>query len=562
MPPITILPEDLVTKIAAGEVVERPASVVKELVENSIDARARHVKIEVEEGGRRSIRVTDDGAGIPRGELPVACLSHATSKIRSLDDLAAVTSLGFRGEALSSIGAVSQLRILSRPRDAEEGAEIVVRGGRMEAPRPAAAAPGTLVEVRDLFYNVPARAKFLRRASTEFRAVSDVVTALAVARPDVGFDLRHDGRRVLHLPPAKEAAARIRGLLGGEIRKGLRPVEGSAPGYRLSGYVSSPEESRSDTRSQYLILNGRPIRDRTVLHALGEAYHTYLMKGRHAIAFLYLEPEAGRVDINVHPAKAEARFQDPAALHSLVLESVRRALESQPVPRSVRLPDAAQPTIAETPPLWGAPPRADADPPATERPPPPRARRRFLQVHSSFIIEEVEEGIRIIDPHALHERILLHRLRGEIREGEVESQGALIPPTFPLSAGEMALAHDRAEDLRRLGYRLEEFGEKDVVVRSYPALLEGADHGEVIREVLSHLDTRGPGGAEEEVLDGIICQMACRGAVKAGTRLRDDEIEELLDREAEVTGSFACAHGRPTNLTLTIADLERQFGRK
>ena len=574
MTPIAVLPEDLISKIAAGEVVERPASVVKELVENAIDAGARHVRVDVEDGGRKAIRVTDDGMGISNFELPLACLPHATSKIRALDDLTAVSTLGFRGEALSSIGAVSEMRILSRRRGAEEGGEILVRGGRMEPPRPAPVPIGTVVEVRDLFYNVPARAKFLRRASTEFRVISDVVTALAVARPAVGFDLRHNDRRVLKLPPVKDPARRIAGLLGSALKHGLHRIEGAAQCYRLLGFVSSPEESRSDRRSQYVIVQGRPIRDRTVSHALGEAYHTYLMKGRQPIAFLYIDPAPGEVDVNVHPSKAEARFRDTSALHSLVVETVRKCLEAHPIPRAVRVPEGPSEAIAETAPLWGqargkkilredeealeedTTDREGEDAAAAAFP------RRFLQVHDFFVVEEVPEGIRIIDQHALHERIILHRLRKEMREGAVESQGALIPPTFSLSPGEKAVALERSEELGRLGYIIEEFGETDVILRSYPAILEGADHGEILREVVSRLETRGEEAMDEGILDGVVRQMACRGAVKAGTRLREDEIEDLLRQEQGVTGSFACAHGRPTSLVLTVKDLERQFGRK
>lgn len=420
------------------------------------------------------------------------------------------------------------------------------------------------MEVRDLFYNVPARAKFLRRATTEFRAISDIVTAIAVARPGVGFDLRHNGRRVLHLGPSKGPAGRIDGLLGGSIRHGLLKVEGSVPGYGLTGFVSSTSESRSDTRSQYLVVRGRPIRDRAVLHALSEAYHTYLMKGRHPIAFLYLEPERGEVDVNVHPTKAEARFRDPSALHSLVVDSVRNALESRPASAKLEVPGPPPEQVAETAPLFAGEGREEtpAGPEGDEPHPAPARPRRFLQVHSFFIVEEVAEGIRVIDQHALHERILLHRLRAEMREGQVESQGALIPPTIPLSPGDKSVALERSGELLRLGYRVEEFGENDVVLRSFPALLEEADHEEILRELVAGIVARGTGEVDEEILDDLVREMACRGAVKAGVRLRDDEIVDLLDQEVGVTGAFACAHGRPTSLTLTLKELERQFGRK
>ncbi|MCZ6689260.1 MAG: DNA mismatch repair endonuclease MutL [Planctomycetota bacterium] len=567
MASITILSEDLVAKIAAGEVVERPASVCKELIENSIDAGARHVRIDVEEGGRRVIRVTDDGQGIGREDLVLACLPHATSKIASIEDLDDVATLGFRGEALSSIGAVSAMRILSRPRGAEEGSEIMVRGGRLDSPRPAAVPVGTVVEVMDLFYNVPARAKFLRRASTEFRAIADMVTAIAVARPGVGIDLRHNDRRVLNLQPVKDAESRIAGLLGPAIRHGLRRVEGSIEGLRLLGFVSSPKESRADRRSQYLTVRGRPIRDKTVLHAVSEAYHTYLMKGRHAIAFIYLEPRAGEVDYNVHPTKAEARFRDPTAMHALIVESIRAVLEGDPERRDLHVPEMkVRSEVSETAPLWGGAKKGDqtsSRPPAEEGDDGSGLDRplKFLQVHDFFVVQEVEDGIRIIDQHALHERILLNRLRKEIGEGEVLSQGSLVPTTIALSAGEMAIAIDRRKDLRKVGYQLEEFGDREMILRFFPALLDGADHSEVLRGVISLLETKKPKAVKANVLDGILRQMACRGAVKAGTRLRQDEIAAMLAEESRTTGSFACAHGRPTNLNFSLTDLMRQFGR-
>ena len=585
------LPETLVNQIAAGEVVERPASVVKELLENAIDAGAKRIRIEVEDGGKRMIRVLDDGVGMNIEDLTLACLPHTTSKIDSFDDLKSLTTLGFRGEALSSIGAVSMMRVLTKPEGDAEGCEIMIRGGRIHPPQPAACPRGTLVEVRDLFYNVPARSKFLRRASTEFRVISDLIQGIALARPAVGIELRRDEKRVLNLPPVREASRRIDGLLGASVREGLRKVEGEIPGVKLRGWVSSPEESRSNTRSQYLIVQGRPIKDKSIRHALGEAYHTYLQKGRHPIAFLYLLAEPGEVDCNVHPTKSEVRFRDPQSVHSLVVTSVRTALEAERKPQKMRIPRREQARIAEAAPLWGppepspgaeataggttaaasAPAAASSDAPTEAmrafgrtKPAPGvlDARRNFIQVHNTYVVEETADGIRVTDQHALHERILLHRLRTRIETGDLESQGALVPLTFPISAGEMAVATDRASALRKLGYVIEPFGEAELVVRSFPAILEKADHEEIVRDALRRLETKGTKTVGEEIVDDILRQMACHGAVTAGMRLRPDEIAELLDAEKEVTGSFACAHGRPTNLTLTLSDLERQFGRK
>ncbi|MBI3847934.1 MAG: DNA mismatch repair endonuclease MutL [Planctomycetes bacterium] len=566
---IHVLPESVVNQIAAGEVVERPASVVKELVENAIDAGARHVTVDVFEGGKRRIRVVDDGSGMSAEDLPLAFASHATSKIEGSGDLFRVKSLGFRGEALASIASVSRARIVTRERSAPGGHEITCDWGELRAVKPIGAPEGTTVEVEELFHRVPARRRFLKSDATEMAHVTEVVTRIALARPDVGFRLRHNDRDGLDLRAAERERERIEALFGGELGDVLLPVSARAGGLAVRGLAGAPSADRSRPDRQYVFLNGRFVRDRSLSHAIFAGYEGFLMSGRNAIAFLYLDVDPDEVDVNVHPTKIEVRIRPAREVHDLVVRAIREALVARGPGRSLT-PEVTPRAVSEAPswlvaprgsevretPLFGAstPAIAAVAAPAT-------ATRRLLQIHSSFVLVETDDGFAVVDQHALHEGILHHRLKEKVRSGPLLSQRLLAPQVVTLPATERAALLEHAVALEPLGLLVEPFGEDAVAIQGVPALLRELDARPLVRELGAKLVAGEVVNDPAAILDAAIDMAACKGAVRAGDSLSSEKIEALLCESESLPSSYACAHGRPHTVKVTLREMERWFRR-
>jgi DNA mismatch repair protein MutL len=608
MPRIRQLPPAVVTKIAAGEVIERPASVAKELLENSIDAGARRIDIDLEEGGAELIRVVDDGCGLSADDLPLAFASHATSKLADADDLFRIATLGFRGEALASIGGVAQVTLQSRPADAADGAEITCHGGELSPVRPWNGAPGTRIEVRHLFYNTPVRRKFLRTVSTEVGHVSEAVTRLALASPGLHLVLRHNGKLVFEVPATASLLDRIRLFFGAEVADRVYPLESGAGSVRLHGYVADPSCDKGTAKLQYLFLNGRWIRDRSLGHALQEGYRGLLMTGRYAVAFLFLDMPPDAVDVNVHPTKSEVRFRDSQAAYHLVLAAVRdRLRQANLVPRlqaprdlnpfpspglaggglgvgALLPPQIQQPPSPPTPlpegrergedsgaAAWtltaAAPPapRLEFAPPTNHQTTPPPNHQTTvptaIQLHDAYLVVETPEGMLVVDQHALHERILFEQLRSRVAAGQLERQRLLIPEPVDLPAEQAARVLADRDALAELGFEVEDFGGGTVLVCSYPAILDRCPPGEVFRSVVDRLVAKDRPPTRDHLLNDLLATMACRAAVKAGDRLTPEEISSLLAQRAFADDTHHCPHGRPTSLLFSRAELDRQFRR-
>ncbi len=596
MAPIRILPETLVNQIAAGEVVERPASVVKELLENAVDAQAARVTLELEEAGKKLIRTSDDGIGIPAEEAPLALAGHATSKIASADDLEGITTLGFRGEALASIASVADVRLMSRTRDALEATAVEASGGKISPPHPAGGPCGTTIEVRNLFRYVPARRKFLKTAATEMGHISEQVARIALAYPRVHLSVTHNGRSVYELPPTDSVRERIAAFFGSDVAEGLLQIASEEPAGRLWGLIGPPGLARATAATQYLFINGRYVRDRSLLHALREAYRGMLEGGRQPVAFLFLTVPPERVDANVHPTKIEVRLRDAHLLYGQVLAAVRerllgpgmtphvvplspeatagtagddRALRvRQAVADFLRSPPAgAQPRLAFRPHADGDIPRDAAcglasvtfsrEPTGERVSPPPHA----IQLHNTYLVAETADGILIVDQHALHERVLFEQIMKRLEAGPLESQRRLAPVTVDLTDAEMAAAEAHRANLAHLGIEVEPLGPRTVGIHSFPTLLERADPEATLRDFLAWaVQCEAPPGPRQ-VLEKLAHVAACRGAVKAGDPLRPEEIEALLAHRESADLAATCPHGRPTALVLSKSDLEKQFGR-
>lgn len=604
--PIRVLPPELINQIAAGEVIERPASVVKELVENSIDAGARRIEVDIEQGGTRLIRVRDDGGGIPRDELPLAVASHATSKIGSFDDLERVASMGFRGEALASVSSVARFALTSRHGDDEAAWRIEVDGGRLQETRPAQHPRGTTIEVRDLFYNVPARRKFLRAERTEFAHIDDLLKSLALAREGIDIRLTHNGKPVRLLKPARDenaALARVAEVLGPDFPGQSLRVEHEAAGLRLSGWAGLPTASRAQADQQYFYVNGRLVRDRVVAHAVRQAYSDVLFHGRHPVFVLFLQIDPAGVDVNVHPAKSEVRFREQRLIHDFLFRTLHEALaqtragiavansgEMPPpmtpsfgdltapgAPSTVAVPawpsSASQPRLSlgvRDEPLAGyatlfgsasIAPRAlpmplNTDDGADAVPPLGYAIAQLKQI---YVLAENEHGLVLVDMHAAHERITYEKLKNGRVTANLRSQMLLVPLSIAVSAKEAAAAEEHADALADWGLELSRSGPSGVVVRRIPSLLEGADVAQLTRDVLGELAQHGSSRRLEELENELLSTMACHGSVRAGRRLGLPEMNALL-REMEATErSGQCNHGRPTWVQLSLGELDKLF---
>jgi len=595
--PIRRLPRQLVDQIAAGEVVERPASVVKELVENALDAGATRIEVVVEGGGVDRLVVSDDGSGIEPDELPLAVASHATSKIATAEDLVAIGTMGFRGEALASIASVSRLAITTRTRGHDAAARIDVDGGEAGPVRPAAGPVGTHVEARQLFFNVPARRKFLRSAATELGRIEEVIEAIALCRPGVAFRLMADGKVRLDLPSAADPAERVRRVLG--AADGLlavhADVEVDGSPIAVWGLVGPPSLARSSARAMRFALNGRAVLDRTLLHAVRDAFRGLVEPGRTPLGFVAVEMDPSTVDVNVHPAKTEVRFRHSGAVHQAVQRAVRAALRAAdlmpafefarstvPAPMhepSAALVDAPAPADAGSSRLatdrggaWAAPSsmagaarsasigRAPAEPPVTLHG--NRTERRVMQVHGSYLVVEDADGILVIDQHALHERAMFEELSARIAGSALESQRMLVPASVPAEPRSIEAAEEHAALLERLGIDLAPSGPRSVAVHAWPTFLSarGVEPGAFVPSLLERL-ADGDASTPEAVLGDVLDMMACKAAVKAGDRLSPTEVQSLLDLRERIERASNCPHGRPTSLRISLRDLERNFGR-
>ena len=676
----------VINKIAAGEVIERPASVVKELLENSLDALSTRIEVDVVAGGSELIRIVDDGEGIHPDDLLLSIASHATSKIRNADDLFGVQTMGFRGEALASVAEVSRLRIRTRQADQSHGMELSVNLGDVVPPKPCGCPLGTQIEIRNLFENTPVRRKFLKTMSTEFGHISEQFTRVALANPRLHMVLRHNDKLVAELPASDRPLDRLKLFFGAEISDELIAVESDQGGVRIWGYVGHPDTSKATRKQQYLFLNGRWITDRSLQHALTEAYRGLLMIGRQPIAFLFIELPPDRVDVNVHPTKVEVRFQDSQQLFRQLLSMIRSKFLSMDFQSQLRIPASTplagsgtlsgfapppsrppqqqQRELAESFSNWASqqmfnPPRtglesgemaaASIDPLISlgERDPFPAAASawpdravpgeglakltegdrtgshtavhgeagsgeagsgeagsgeagsgewqqapigdaavttsvpnaetfaangpgfggayRAMQVHDCYLIVETAEGVTVIDQHALHERIVYEHLRTRVLAGAVESQRLLVPLPIEVSSKEAAMLLEQSESLQRAGLGVEDFGNGTIIVTSYPAMLRKLDPQELIRALVEKLEAGGSAGVQtstrRDILDELLHMMSCKAAVKAGQRLSQEEIESLLLQRHLVDDAHHCPHGRPTALSLSRMELDRQFGR-
>ena len=579
---IRLLPETVVNRIAAGEVVERPASVVKELVENSIDAGARRIDVVLRDGGCSLISVTDDGAGMTPEELDLAVERHATSKLPD-DDLLRIATLGFRGEALPSIGSVSRLAITSRTQGGESAWTVAVEGGRKRAVQPAAHPPGTRIEVRDLFFATPARLKFLKSPRTEQGHAVDAVNRLGMAHPGIALSLG-DGSRGLVKLAAASALDRLGAIMGRAFADNALAIEAERDGLHLSGHIALPTLNRGNAAMQYLFVNGRPVRDKVLFGAVRAAYRDLLASDRHPLVALFLDVPAEAVDVNVHPAKTEVRFQDAALVRGLIVSALAHTLADAghrasstvaatafgamrpgggapwPVSRGMaETASAFQAPLGDLGARPSAPPAAETGPEASDGFPLGTAR---AQVHATYIVSQTTDGIIIVDQHAAHERLVHERMRKALEGGTVASQGLLLPEVVEMDETLASRVAARADELRELGLVVENFGAGAVVVRALPALLGETDAAGLVRDLADELAEFDATLSLRDRLLEVCATMACHGSVRAGRRLGEAEMNALL-REMEATPhSGQCSHGRPTYVELKLADIEKLFGRR
>ena len=601
------LSEGTINRIAAGEVVERPASAVKELVENALDAGARHIEVVVGGGGRDLIRVTDDGIGMNAEELALAVERHATSKLRldeaGLEDLHDIATLGFRGEALPSIGAVARLSILSRPKEADNAFRISVEGGKTGAAEPAAGRHGTQIEVRDLFFATPARLKFMKSERAETQAVSDVVKRLAMAHPEVGFTLTSGDRNLLRLEPELPGEGgrltRLGAIMGRDFEENALAIDALREGIALTGFAGLPTYNRGTAQLQFLFVNGRPVRDKLIVGAVRGAYADFLARDRHPAVALFVDLDPRDVDVNVHPAKAEVRFRDAGLVRGLIVGALKRALAeaghrasttvagaalgairpemaaaSSPASYASRWPSPAParaPGLAEAAAGWqgafadlgGHAARVEEMPEAADeaRPEMPLGVARG-QLHETYVIAQTADGIVIVDQHAAHERLVYERMKKAMAAKGVARQLLLIPEVVDLDEAEAERLVARIPELAELGFVVESFGQGAVVVREVPAIFGKLDVAGLVRDLADDLSELDEALSLKERLEEVCGTIACHGSVRSGRRLTAEEMNALL-REMEATPhSGQCNHGRPTYVELKLSDIERLFGRR
>jgi len=608
---IALLPEEVASQVAAGEVIERPASVVKELVENSLDARARKIEIMIRRGGSSMIRVVDDGTGMDRDDALLCLERHATSKIRTGLDLAAISTLGFRGEALPSIASVSRFRLTTREHGALAGTEVAVNGGKIEYVRDGGDAPGTQIEVRSLFYNLPARRKFLRTGNTESSHVEHQLHLQAIGHPEAAFVLINDDRVIHQLPPAANLLERIRDLRGSAFAAELLEVpDEEIGGIRLRGFIGKPGVSRSSRAQQLVFINGRAVENSTINFALREGYHTALMKGQYPVSFLFLDMDPAAVDVNVHPAKREVRFRDPGEVRDLLVERIRHAieggraqwsatfrgregasekapgLEGEGLPQRTERTEGTHATASlvsfgslerdTTPPLipipeqvalrqdWAPPPEAASQPSGQPAPSPrPDAEFRILGVLGRlYILMENGNGLVLVDQHAAHERILFEELRRRMEAQGVPAQRLLMPVTMQLAPRESDWVAQNLDTLQKMGIGIEAFGPATWKIDALPQFLKGNDPAPLFREIIDELRQTSAATSRMRLGEDVIATTVCHHAVKAHDVLRAPEMVRLIQDLLRCELPYCCPHGRPTMIQLSYGELERKFGRK
>ncbi|MDB4614052.1 DNA mismatch repair endonuclease MutL [bacterium] len=647
MPRIRELDAVVVNKIAAGEVIERPASVVKELLENSVDALSTRIEVDVADGGAELIRVVDDGEGMHPEDLFLAVTSHATSKISSDDELFSVQTMGFRGEALASIASVSRFRIRTRPEDQSEGCELEVNGGQVGQVKKVGCSAGTLIEVKQLFANTPVRRKFLKTVNTEFGHISEQFSRVAIANPRLHMTLRHNGKLVYEMPGTNRLIDRLRLFYGSDLADKLIEVESEAyvegsttERIRLWGYVAHPSVSKSNRKGQYLFLNGRFIQDRSLQHALNEAYRGLLMVNRFPVSYLFLEIPPRMVDVNVHPTKSEVRFRDGQHLYRQLLSTIRNRFLSADLDGTMSAPPkpAAEAAAASAAPTehqlkfkeelnqWSATavPSTGEDGSASGQPseagvmtlPPPMiaptidsaprvtsatgtleselqpagdagsesgaqsastdsaehavgenvqttlpSGQRAFQIHDCYIVLAGNEGLTVIDQHALHERILYEHFRHRVLDGSVEAQKLLVPSPVDFSPAEAAMLRENIDVLGEMGVQVEEFGGDTLLLTAYPVMLAKLNPVQLLRDIVDQLDQSGKKPSRRDIIDSLLHMMSCKAAIKAGQRLKPEEIDSLLEQRHLCDDAHHCPHGRPTALVLSRGSLDKQFGR-
>ena len=590
---IRLLPDTVASQVAAGEVVERPASVVKELVENSIDAGAREIEVLIRRGGISLVRVIDDGCGMDRDDALLSLERHATSKIRFAADLQAVATLGFRGEALPSISSVSRFRLTTREPDAIAGTEIIVNGGKIDIVRDSGEAPGTQVEVRSLFYNLPARRKFLRSENTESRNIEHQIHLQAIGHPQIAFTLLREDRLVFQLPVTATLSDRIRDLYGAELLERLIQLDGNASGkIQISGFIGQAGLSRQTRAQQLIFVNGRAIESGLITAAIREGYHTALMKGQYPVTFLFLNLDPAAVDVNVHPAKREVRFRDPTAVREAIVHSVQQTLErgrtkwqekfrapiaplsSAPDKVTVDLklrsevtsPDASQRELPAVAGFVAPGPFLKPHEVSSQRSIKPDSNQQQFQIigvlNKLYVLMENVNGLVLVDQHAAHERILFEELRRRMEEEGVPAQKLLLPHTFDLPPRDADWVERNMSILQKMGIGIESFGPNTFKIDSLPAFLNASNPTQFMRKVIDDLKNASTSSSAMRLGEEIIAKTVCRHAVKANDPLRYPEVEKLIRDLLDCEMPYCCPHGRPTMIQISLTELEKKFGRK
>jgi len=603
---IHLLPEEVASQVAAGEVIERPASVVKELVENSIDAGSRKIEVMIRRGGVSTISVVDDGIGMDRDDALLCLERHATSKIRTGHDLAAITTLGFRGEALPSIASVSRFRLATRERDALVGTEVIINGGKIETVRDGGEAPGTQIEVRSLFYNLPARRKFLRSENTESSHVEQQLHLQAIGHPHIGFVFVNDEKPVYQLPATPNLIDRIRDLSGRDLAEQLLEIRGGGgDGISVSGFIGKPGVSRSTRTQQIIFINGRAVENSTIHYALREGYHTALMKGQYPVTYLFIEMDPAAVDVNVHPAKREVRFRDPSTVREIIVESIRKTIESGrsewsktfspapaglPVAQPARIPEETLPLIEAREQVtlrrdWSSLPlqndtrqaasviaRAEQAMVATPVPVPAAAAPRTNADPQNFrilgvlgklyVLMENETGLVLVDQHAAHERILFEELRRRMEDQGVPCQRLLMPLTIQVNPRDNDWILQNIPTLNKMGIAIEQFGSGTFKIDALPQFIKTGDPLQLIRDIIDELRQTSDSTSKLRLGEDVIATTVCRHAVKANDYLREPELVRLVQDLLACELPYCCPHGRPTMIQISYLELEKKFGRK
>ncbi|MBI5969136.1 MAG: DNA mismatch repair endonuclease MutL [Deltaproteobacteria bacterium] len=566
---IKALPPEVVSKIAAGEVVERPASVVKELTENALDAGSKNIRIEVQAGGRKLIRVIDDGEGMTPEDALLALQRYSTSKIEKEEDLFAIHTFGFRGEALSSIAAVSKMKMVTRKEGELAGVEIKIEGGLIQGPEATGCPLGTSVQVRDLFYNIPARLKFLKTQGTELSHIGEVIAKIALANSQTHFQLYHDGKLLANYPVRQDLSSRLAEALGQEAGENMYFFQSRSKEIEVEGYAGEPGLNRPNARGIYLFVNRRPVRDRLLSHAVMEAYRNLLPKDRYPVVVLFVNLPPSEVDVNVHPSKWEVKFADSEAVYRRVVSSVREVLERTPwlqkgrgkFPELKEIPGVYMKTDLEKP-YHFKPQEAIqfASPPSGLKPTP---QAPFLgQVDKTYLLFESFDGLILIDQHAAHERVLLERILEEFSAGSIQGQPLLFPEMIELSFPEAKATEEHLLELGKMGFEVEPCGDRTFWVKSVPQILSAREPIRTLKEMIQQISSWGKNIDLQSSFDSLLQMMACRGAIQASQPMSPEEAKELLAELQKCSFPSRCPHGRPTLLKITLSELEKMFGRK